>query len=72
MNTAFQYIMKAGGVLRGEDYPYTGIDGHCKFENLRPVKFTKIFNYIQNSEYENFPCILIFSFQKIRFVLEFG
>ena len=42
--------------------------------DLRPRLVHENFNSIQNSEYENFQCILIFSFhfQRIRFVLEFG
>ncbi|PSS31299.1 Cysteine protease [Actinidia chinensis var. chinensis] len=33
MNSAFEYALKAGGLQREEDYPYTGRDhGHCKFD----------------------------------------
>lgn len=31
MNNAFEYILKAGGVQTEADYPYTGVDGTCKF-----------------------------------------
>ncbi|XP_042010749.1 cysteine proteinase 15A-like [Salvia splendens] len=31
MNNAFEYILKAGGVQTEKDYPYTGVDGQCKF-----------------------------------------
>ncbi|PIN00357.1 Cysteine proteinase Cathepsin F [Handroanthus impetiginosus] len=33
MNSAFEYTLKAGGLMREEDYPYTGTDrGACKFD----------------------------------------
>ncbi|KAJ6906209.1 hypothetical protein NC652_023840 [Populus alba x Populus x berolinensis] len=33
MNSAFEYTLKAGGLMREEDYPYTGMDrGACKFD----------------------------------------
>ncbi|KAL1362238.1 hypothetical protein AAHE18_03G065500 [Arachis hypogaea] len=32
MNSAFEYILKSGGIMREEDYPYKGSDrGTCKF-----------------------------------------
>lgn len=32
MNSAFEYTLKAGGLMREEDYPYKGTDrGTCKF-----------------------------------------
>ncbi|KAH6771653.1 Papain family cysteine protease [Perilla frutescens var. hirtella] len=31
MNNAFEYILKSGGVQTEKDYPYTGVDGTCKF-----------------------------------------
>lgn len=33
MNSAFEYTLKAGGLMREEDYPYTGTDrSTCKFD----------------------------------------
>ncbi|THU50536.1 hypothetical protein C4D60_Mb06t21260 [Musa balbisiana] len=33
MTTAFEYLLKSGGLEREEDYPYTGTDrGACKFD----------------------------------------
>ncbi|XP_021285850.1 cysteine protease RD19A-like [Herrania umbratica] len=36
MNSAFEYTLKAGGLMREEDYPYTGTDrGTCKFDESK-------------------------------------
>lgn len=36
MNSAFEYTLKAGGLMREEDYPYTGTDrGTCKFDKKK-------------------------------------
>ncbi|OVA20378.1 Peptidase C1A [Macleaya cordata] len=36
MNSAFEYTLKAGGLQREEDYPYTGTDrGPCKFDKSK-------------------------------------
>lgn len=36
MTNAFEYILKSGGVMREEDYPYTGTDrGTCKFDKSK-------------------------------------
>ncbi|KAL7118706.1 hypothetical protein ACP275_02G019100 [Erythranthe tilingii] len=36
MNSAFEYTLKAGGLMREADYPYTGTDrGTCKFEKIK-------------------------------------
>ncbi|RZC44706.1 hypothetical protein C5167_037654 [Papaver somniferum] len=36
MNSAFEYTLKAGGLQREEDYPYTGNDrGQCKFDKTK-------------------------------------
>jgi len=36
MNSAFEYILKSGGVMREEDYTYSGTDrGACKFDKKK-------------------------------------
>lgn len=36
MNSAFEYALKSGGLMREEDYPYTGTDrGACKFDKTK-------------------------------------
>lgn len=36
MNNAFEYLLKAGGLMREEDYPYTPFrGGGCKFEKTK-------------------------------------
>ncbi|XP_073158811.1 probable cysteine protease RD19B [Henckelia pumila] len=36
MNSAFEYTLKSGGLVREEDYPYTGTDrGGCKFDKTK-------------------------------------
>lgn len=36
MNSAFEYTLKSGGLMREEDYPYTGKDnGGCKFDKSK-------------------------------------
>ncbi|XP_073122228.1 cysteine protease RD19A-like [Henckelia pumila] len=36
MNSAFEYTLKAGGLMREKDYPYTGTDrGACKFDKTK-------------------------------------
>ncbi|KAK1399287.1 Cysteine proteinase [Heracleum sosnowskyi] len=35
MTSAFQYTIKAGGLEREKDYPYTGKDGKCKFDKTK-------------------------------------
>ncbi|KAE8716876.1 A494 protein [Hibiscus syriacus] len=36
MNSALEYTLKAGGLMRDEDYPYTGTDhGTCKFDKTK-------------------------------------
>ncbi|XP_034676104.1 cysteine proteinase 15A-like [Vitis riparia] len=50
MNTAFEYILKAGGVVRGEDYPYTGTDGHCKFDKTKIAASVSNFSIVSIDE----------------------
>ncbi|KAL2927235.1 Cysteine protease RD19A [Bienertia sinuspersici] len=35
MNNAFEYLLKAGGLMREEDYPYTARNGRCKFDKTK-------------------------------------
>ncbi|GMJ12739.1 RESPONSIVE TO DEHYDRATION 19A, RESPONSIVE TO DEHYDRATION 19 [Hibiscus trionum] len=36
MNSALEYALKAGGLMREDDYPYTGTDrGTCKFDKTK-------------------------------------
>ncbi|BBH09351.1 Papain family cysteine protease [Prunus dulcis] len=36
MNSAFEYTLKAGGLMKEEEYPYTGTDrGSCKFDKSK-------------------------------------
>jgi len=34
---AFQYVIKNGGVMMLEDYPYTGYEGSCKFDKNKAI-----------------------------------
>ena len=36
MNSAFEYTLKAGGLMREQDYPYSGSDrGTCNFNKTK-------------------------------------
>lgn len=49
MTSAFEYILKAGGLEREEDYPYTGTDrGSCKFQNGKIAASAANFSVISN------------------------
>lgn len=49
MTSAFEYIVKAGGLEREEDYPYTGTDrGSCKFQNGKIAASAANFSVISN------------------------
>ncbi|KAH9608465.1 hypothetical protein KSS87_021752 [Heliosperma pusillum] len=43
MNNAFEYLLKAGGLMREGDYPYTAWDGTCKFDKTKIT--ARIANY---------------------------
>lgn len=51
MTTAFEYILKAGGVEREKDYPYTGTDrGSCKFDKSKIVASVSNFSVVSLDE----------------------
>ncbi|CAL0322367.1 unnamed protein product [Lupinus luteus] len=50
MNTAFEYILKSGGIQREKDYPYTGLDGKCKFDKSKVVASVSNFSVISLDE----------------------
>ena len=37
MNNVFKYVIDAGGVVLEKDYPYTGKEGTCKFNDANKV-----------------------------------
>ncbi|KAK9713920.1 hypothetical protein RND81_06G059100 [Saponaria officinalis] len=50
MNNAFEYILKAGGVEREEDYPYNGRDGTCKFDKTKIAAKVSNFSVVSTNE----------------------
>ncbi|GMH02784.1 hypothetical protein Nepgr_004623 [Nepenthes gracilis] len=51
MNSAFEYILKAGGAMREEDYPYTGNDrGTCKFDKTKIAASVANFSVVSLNE----------------------
>ncbi|GKV24136.1 hypothetical protein SLEP1_g33786 [Rubroshorea leprosula] len=51
MNSAFEYTLKAGGLMREEDYPYTGTDrGTCKFEKSKIAASVANFSVVSLDE----------------------
>ncbi|KAK6159507.1 hypothetical protein DH2020_006821 [Rehmannia glutinosa] len=51
MNSAFEYTLKAGGLMREEDYPYTGTDrGACKFEKTKIAAKVSNFSVVSLDE----------------------
>ncbi|XP_031476139.1 cysteine protease RD19A-like [Nymphaea colorata] len=51
MTSAFQYAIKAGGLEREEDYPYTGTDrGTCKFDKNRIVATVSNYSVVSIDE----------------------
>ncbi|XP_074279368.1 cysteine protease RD19A-like [Silene latifolia] len=50
MNNAFEYILKAGGVQREEDYPYTGKDGTCQFDKSKIAASVSNFSVVSTNE----------------------
>ncbi|BAT90965.1 cysteine protease RD19A [Vigna umbellata] len=51
MNSAFEYILKSGGVMREEDYPYSGTDrGTCKFDKAKIAASVSNFSVVSLDE----------------------
>ncbi|XP_057435009.1 cysteine proteinase 15A-like [Lotus japonicus] len=51
MTNAFEYTLKAGGVMREKDYPYTGRDrGTCKFEKSKIAASASNFSVVSVDE----------------------
>ncbi|KAJ1407997.1 Peptidase C1A, papain C-terminal [Sesbania bispinosa] len=50
MNNAFEYILQSGGVVREEDYPYTGRDGTCQFDKSKIVASVSNFSVVSLDE----------------------
>lgn len=51
MNSAFEYTLKAGGLMREKDYPYTGTDrGTCKFEKSKIAASVANFSVVSLDE----------------------
>ncbi|RWW47466.1 hypothetical protein BHE74_00046534 [Ensete ventricosum] len=51
MTTAFQYILKSGGLEREEDYPYTGSQhGTCKFDKSKIAASVHNFSVVSIDE----------------------
>lgn len=52
MNSAFEYTLKAGGLMREEDYPYTGTDRGraCKFDKSKIAASVANFSVVSLDE----------------------
>lgn len=51
MNNAFEYIVKAGGVERDKDYPYTARHlSRCKFNKRKIVASVSNFSFVSIDE----------------------
>ncbi|XP_057501376.1 cysteine protease RD19A-like isoform X2 [Actinidia eriantha] len=51
MNSAFEYTLKAGGLMQEEDYPYTGTDrGTCKFDKTKIAASVANFSVVSLDE----------------------
>lgn len=51
MNNAFEYILKTGGVVQEEDYPYTGTDGGpCRFNKTKIAASVANFSVVSIDE----------------------
>lgn len=53
MNIASAYTFETGGLMREEDYPYTGAtdgDGICKFDKSKIVASVSNFSVVSSNE----------------------
>ncbi|XP_023511874.1 cysteine protease RD19A [Cucurbita pepo subsp. pepo] len=51
MNSAFEYTLKAGGLMQEKDYPYTGTDrGTCKFDKSKIAASVANFSVVSLDE----------------------
>ncbi|MED6181333.1 Cysteine protease rd19a [Stylosanthes scabra] len=51
MNSAFEYILKSGGIMQEEDYPYKGSDrGTCKFDKTKIAASVANFSVVSLDE----------------------
>lgn len=50
MNNAFEYALKAGGLQKEKDYPYTGKDGTCKFDKTKIAASVHNFSVVSIDE----------------------
>ncbi|CAA7032039.1 unnamed protein product [Microthlaspi erraticum] len=51
MNNAFEYTLKAGGLMKEEDYPYTGRDhSTCKFDKSKIAASVSNFSVVSSDE----------------------
>ena len=51
MTSAFEYTLKAGGLEREKDYPYTGTDrGTCKFDKSKIAASVSNFSVVSIDE----------------------
>ncbi|KAM5548711.1 cysteine protease RD19A [Rosa sericea] len=51
MNSAFEYTLKAGGLMKEKDYPYTGTDrGTCKFDKTKIAAKVSNFSVVSLDE----------------------
>lgn len=50
MTSAYEYTLKAGGLQREEDYPYTGREGTCKFDKSKIAASVANFSVVSLDE----------------------
>ncbi|KMT00384.1 hypothetical protein BVRB_9g216890 [Beta vulgaris subsp. vulgaris] len=50
MNNAFEYLLKYGGLMREEDYPYKARNGRCKFDKSKIAAKVANFSVVPDNE----------------------